>query len=157
MYRKAQTLSYDFFIATAIFIAVLTMLLYYWTYSSKQIDDTVAANDVANKLFLASQVWFTEGYPQYWDASNVTEIGLASNDVINSTKMNILNNTIGYQKVLDMVGVRGYNVYYRVFNGTNATMFEFGAYPSNAVSISRFDRLSVLNGTLVTIQTLVWR
>lgn len=156
MYRKGQTLSYDFLIASSLFIVVLSIVLSYWTYSSKQIDDSVTQNDLANKLFLSTQVWFQDGYPQYWNPSNVAEIGLTNNGYLNTTKVNSLN-TVGYGNVLELVGLQGYNLYYRVFGTSNNTEFQFGNYPSNASTISRFDRISVLNGTLVTIETLVWR
>jgi hypothetical protein len=117
MFHKAQTLSYDFFISASIFMAILTVILFYFSYSTSQISDTIVKNEISNKLFLASQIWFNEGYPKYWDESNVIQLGLANDGYLNNTKINKLN-SIGYQKVLELIGASGYNVYYRVFDSS---------------------------------------
>jgi hypothetical protein len=156
MFHKAQTLSYDFFISASIFMAILTVILFYFSYSTSQISDTIVKNEISNKLFLASQIWFNEGYPKYWDESNVIQLGLANDGYLNNTKINKLN-SIGYQKVLELIGASGYNVYYRVFDSANSTKFEFGLYPYNSKNTVKIYRTSILNGSLVTIETMVWK
>ena len=156
MYRKGQTLSYDFFVSMTMFIIALTIILFYWTYSSKQIDETVAKNYISNKLFLASQVWFMEGYPKYWNPSTVLSIGLVNDGYINSTKMNYLP-TIVYQKFISITGIQSYNIYYRVYNESNSALFEFCLYPSGEKNLLKISRLSVLDSVPVVIDTLVWR
>ncbi len=153
---KAQALSYDFFIGVTMFIIALTIILFYWNYTSKQIDEAVANNDIANKLFLATQPWFREGYPIRWSPPDVIEIGLTNDGYLNNTKISSLI-TVGYGKMLELIGVQSYNIYYRVYNESNYTYFEFGIYPSDADDIARLDRLSVMNSMPVVIRTLVWR
>jgi hypothetical protein len=128
--------------------------LLYWNYTSKQIEETKRINDMMNKLLLASEAWFKEGNPIYWDPSNVKEIGLRSGNYLNWTKMSYLSE-IGYQKVLSLLSLN-YNLWYRVRNDENLTVFEFGVYPSNAKNAMKSERIAILNRTPVIIETVIW-
>jgi len=155
MSTKAQIFSADFLVACTIFLLALTIIFVYWGYAILQIEETRLTNDMIDKVNLASQVWFREGTPKDWDSSNVVELGLLSDHSFNQTKMNLLN-TMGYGKVLTLVGVESYYLYYRVFNETNSTLFEFGSYPSNPKNVVRAKRIGILNETIALVEVMVW-
>jgi hypothetical protein len=152
---KAQVLSYDFLLATFVFSAALVLMFSYWNYGTKQIEETRIFHDMVNKLFIASQVWFKSGTPIYWAPDNLIELGLENEGKLNQTKLNYLQE-LGYQKVISLLPVTPYNLYYRVSDENNLTLFEFGNYPTNAKNILRANRFSILNQTPVLITTLVW-
>jgi hypothetical protein len=64
---------------------------------------------------------------------------------------------MGYGKVLTMVGVESYYLYYRVFNETNSTLFEFGSYPSEPNDVVRAKRIGILNESIALVEVIVWR
>ena len=152
---KAQVLSYDFLLATFVFSIVLVIVFSYWNYGVKQIEETKISHDMVNKLFIASQVWFRSGTPIYWSVDNLIELGLENEGRINQTKLNYLQE-LGYQKVISLLPVTPYNLYYRVCDENNSTLFEFGNYPTYAKNILRVVRFSILNQTPVVIEVLVW-
>jgi hypothetical protein len=156
MSNKGQIFSADFFIACSIFIVAVGIVLIYWRYVSSEIEETRTLNDMNGKLQLASQIWFREGFPEYWSPENVIELGLENNHIFNQTKMDSLN-LLGYEKFLSLGGSGNYYVYYRVTDEKNSTLFEFGPYPSNAGNIMKMDRIGILNQTIAIVEVLVWR
>lgn len=110
---KAQVFSFDFMLATSIFLIIFIVVYMYWTYTSAQIQETQYFNDMVDKAFLISEAWFREGVPVDWDSSNFIELGLQSDHKLNETKMNYLND-LGYKKVKDSIGVQPYEFFYKI-------------------------------------------
>ena len=81
----------------------------YWSYTNLQIEETKTTNDMVDKAYIISQVWFREGTPEYWDSTNVLprEIGLLSDHKINETKMDEMKK-LGYNTVKDRIGAAPY-------------------------------------------------
>jgi len=111
---KAQVFSADFLVATSIFLLVLTVIMIYWSYTNMQIEETKTINDMVDKAYTISQVWFREGTPEYWDSANVRELGLLSDHRINETKMNEMKE-LGYSRVKGIIGASPYEYQFRVF------------------------------------------
>jgi hypothetical protein len=155
MLAKAQVLSFDFMVAIGVFLLVSGILYAYWNYASLQIEETRTINDMVNKLYLVSNVWFRDGRPVYWNPSDVIELGLQNDHRLNTTKMNALND-LGYQRVLNMLGTENYNIHYRVYDENNYTLFEFGINPSNYKNLMKTKRIGILNGTGVIIESILW-
>lgn len=155
MLAKAQIFSVDFLIACSIFLIAVTILYIYWSYASLQIEETRLTNDMIDKLYLASQVWFKEGFPPYWSAEDVVELGLQNDNEFNQTKLLLLNNSIGYQRALALLGLN-YNLYYRVYNESNSTLFDFGLYPSNPKNTMVAKRIGILNGSIAIVEVVLW-
>jgi hypothetical protein len=151
--NKGQAITYDFFVAMGIFFLVLVIIFSYWAYSLKEIEETRTKQEVFNLLTKASEVWFKEGYPVYWDAESVAEIGLMNDGRINVTKLELLN-AIGYQKFLSFMNLGRYNVLYNLTG--DGISFEFGRRPLSATNIYRLERIGVLSNQAVKIETIVW-
>jgi len=153
---KGQIFSFDFLVACSIFLIALTIIYIYWGYVALQIEETRLTNDMIDKLNLASQVWFREGTPKYWDSSNVVELGLLSGHSFNQTKMDLLKNEIGYGKALTLIGAGDYYLYYRVTNETNSILFEFGSLPSNPKNAMKAERVGILNDSIAIVEVILW-
>ena len=156
MSAKGQIFSVDFLLACTIFLIALTIIFIYWGYASIQIEETRLINDMIDKTNLASEIWFREGTPRYWNTSNVIELGIQSGHSFNQTKMNMLN-SMAHGKALTLSGVGSYYLYYRVFNETDDTLFEFGSYPSDSKDVMRVKRVGILNELIALVEVIVWR
>lgn len=156
--NKAQALTYDFFIALSIFFVVLSLIVGYWYYSSVQMEETIEKNRAANALFLASDVWFKEGYPKYWEADNVLEIGLSNGNEINRTKMDMLNSSIGYSRLVSLLNLGTFNLEYTAYNTTNGVIFQFNssANISSAKNVYQIERIGIMDDQPVKIRTIIW-
>jgi len=155
--NKAQALTYDFFIALAIFIAVVSLVMVQWYFSSVQMQESMEKNSALKATLLASQAWFREGYPKYWDSDNVVELGLANEGKINRTKMEMLYQ-LGYSRVTLLLNLGHYNLRYEIYNKTNNLIFSFhnSSDLNKAKNVYKIERVGILDGQPVKVRTLVW-
>ena len=155
MLTKGQVFTYDFFIALGIFFTILGILVSYWYYYSLQFSEVEEKNEAFKNLIKASQIWFSEGYPPYWDLSNVVEIGLSNEGKINSTKLSFLEN-LSESEFLSKLNLGKYRVKYEVYEDSDLIF----AYPNRSFSASEIltlERFGVLNGSIVKIKTYLWK
>ena len=155
--NKAQTLTYDFFVSLAIFFLILSLVISYWYFSAAQMQETMEKNLASNALISASQVWFKEGYPKYWSLDNLIELGLANDEKINKTKMEMLSQ-LGYSKVVLLLNLGTYNLRYEVYNKSDDLIFLF---PQNsdltkAKNVYKIERVAILDEKPVRVRTLIW-
>lgn len=156
--HKGQTFSIDFMIACSVFVLAFSILYVYWIYATKQIDETREINDMIDKAYLISQIWFREGTPEYWNSTNVIDLGLSNYHRFNQTKMNSLNDTeLGYDEVKSLIGVEVYELFFRVYNTTNDTFYTFGVYPLNPKTVTKVKRVGILNNSVAIVEVLVWK
>lgn len=156
MLSKGQTFSFDFLMACSIFLLATGILFLEWYRTSAEISETEILNDMIDKTYLASEIWLREGVPEYWNPDNVISLGLQNNYKLNLTKMNYLSE-IGYAKVKSLIGVDPYELFFRVYDKRNVTLFNFGIFPSNADNIIKVERVSILNKSIVFIDVLVYK
>ena len=154
MWNKAQVIAYDFVIATSIFFITLIIVFSYWVYAMKEVEETRSSKEAMISLLRASNLWFIEGYPKYWDNQTVLELGLSNDRRINATKVEFLNQ-MGYQKVLSLLNLGRFNVFYNV-TSSGSVITEFGAEPQNAKNIYKIVRFGVLENKVVRIETILW-
>jgi hypothetical protein len=155
--KKAQVMTYDFFLATAIFLAVLAIILGYWFHSVSQIQEVEEKNIVAEELFSASDIWFKEGYPKYWGIQNIRELGLSNDLKINQTKLNLFFQ-LGYPKIVSLLNLGTDNIQYTLYNSSNAIIFQYpsGVDISSAKNVYQNERFGILNDSIVKIRTIIW-
>jgi hypothetical protein len=155
--KKAQTLTYDFFIAMGIFFIILTIIMGYWHYSMLQMQEISEKNKAVNTLFLSSQTWFKEGYPKYWGVTDVRELGMSNDYAINRSKMEMLS-VLGYSKIASLLNLGVYNLQYTIHNASNSTLFQFpsGVDLTSAKNIYKIERLGILDEKPVNIRTIIW-
>lgn len=154
---KGQIFSTDFLIACTVFVLALSILFVYWNYTSNRIDETNKVNDMIEKAYLISDVWFRDGIPEYWNASNVVDIGLSNDYRFNRTKMDSLNDPmLGYKNVTKLIGVEIYDYNFTVYNMTKNVVYTFGQFPSNPTNLVKIKRVGILDGKIVTVDIMVW-
>ncbi len=154
---KGQVFSTDFMIASVVFILAVSILFVYWTYTTNRIDETNLINDMIEKAYLISEIWFREGIPKYWDTTNVIDIGLSNNRRFNRTKMNSLNDPmLGYENVTKLIGIEAYEYNFTAYNMTNNVIYTFGQNPSNPDNLIKIKRVGILDGKITTVDVMVW-
>jgi len=152
---KAQSLSYDFFIACIIFLLVITLIFSLLKDSNIQITEVQKINQITRVSDKLSELWMRKGTPENWDSTDVISIGLISDSRLNQTKLDYLN-SIGYQNVKKMSGSGVYEFYLRIYDLENNTMFDFGLYPFDSEFVSKNQRIGILDSSIVFIDTVVW-
>ena len=154
---KGQTFSTDFMIACTVFILAVAILLVYWRYTSNKISETSLINDMTEKAYLISEIWFREGIPKYWDSSNVIDLGLSNDHRFNRTKIDTLTDPLlNYQNVSKMIGAENYDYNFTVFNSTKNVVYTFGMSPTNPDNLVKVKRVGILDGDIVTVEVMVW-
>jgi len=154
---KAQTLTYDFFFATSILLLTLTITFFYIYHKIQDIEEEKIKGEMVEILISASDVWFKEGYPKYWDVSNVVEIGLSNNNQINSTKVKLMEE-LGYQKVALLLGIGLFNFQYSVYSQNGTLIYSFPNLTfEKAKNVLVLDRTAIWNESIVKVRTIIWR
>jgi len=156
---KGQVFSSDFLIAVCIFLLAFSIFYIYWSYSVKRIEETRMINNLIEKAYSLSNIWFREGVPEYWDPSNVNDLGLSNQHRFNRTKMDSLNDPLlGYKKISEIIGSEVYNYTFLVVNLTNQEVYRFpsGSNPTNSDNLVKVKRIGILDGKIVILEVMVW-
>ncbi len=150
---KAQALSFDFLIATTLFILITAILLAQVGHNTKELNEIRDKNELIDETYKLSEIFFDEGYPKNWNSSNVAVIGLEANNRISWSKLKSLEE-IGYQKSLVLLGLKNdYNI--TIFED-NSALYSFGKNIENASSIVKVDRVGILNNSIVSLRVLLF-
>ena len=157
MSTKAQKLTYDFFFATSVLLIALTATFFYVYHKIQDIEEEKIKGEMVGILISVSDVWFKEGYPEYWDSSNVVEIGLSNNNQINSTKVKLMEE-LGYQKVASLLGLGLFNFQYSVYSQNGTLIYSF---PNLTFEMGKnvlvLDRTAIWNESIVKVRTIIWQ
>ncbi|MCX6821398.1 MAG: hypothetical protein NTW30_01335 [Candidatus Aenigmarchaeota archaeon] len=122
-----------------------------------QIEETKNINEMVDKAYTISQVWFREGTPEYWNSTNVREMGLLSDHKINETKMNEMKN-LGYNATREKIGASPYNFHFNLsLVDDTSYSFPFGKYPTQANNVIKVKRAGILNSSIAIIEVLLWQ
>ncbi|MEM5790679.1 MAG: hypothetical protein QXP77_01360 [Candidatus Aenigmatarchaeota archaeon] len=154
MWNKAQTFSFEFFIALTIFLIGFSLLIIFWNYTNIQIYEKRSSEELIDIAFSLSQIFFIDGYPKEWSLNDVKVIGLASENRINQTKLYFLS-SMGYENVRAKLKMDS-NFFFKIHNQTQEFYF-FGRLPSEDSIVVKIDRLGILNSTPVIIEVVVWK
>jgi hypothetical protein len=154
---KAQTLTYDFFIATSLLLLLLVITFFLFYYKIENIEEEKRKGEMANVLISASDIWLKEGYPKYWNVDNVIEIGLANDNQINTTKVRLMEE-MGYQKLASLLSLGTFNVNYFVYYLNGSLIYSFPSLSyENAKNVLVLERIAIWNDSIVKVRTLVWQ
>ncbi len=153
MWSKAQAFSFEFFIALTIFLIAFSTLIIFWNYTNVQIYEKRSLEELIDTAFSLSQIFFIDGYPKQWSLEDVKVIGLANENRINQTKLELLS-SMEYESVRIKLKVDS-NFYFRIHNQTQEFYF-FGKLPHDS-TVVKVNRLSILNSTPVIVEVVVWK
>lgn len=160
--KKAQLWSLDFAIAIVIFITALTLMLFFFNYSTSQsVEQNEFIEMQKTALTVSDSLVRTPGHPSNWTASSVTIIGLAIEDnVLDENKILEFVN-MGYETARSML-VGKYQFFFEMralnnnivnINGTNITI---GNIPSNSTAVIPIQRYAILKGNITKVNFIVW-
>lgn len=156
MKYKGQIFSSDFLIACTVFVLAFSILYVYWTYATMQIDESQRINDMIDRAYLISEIWFREGTPEYWNETDVVDLGLSNDHRFNWTKMVMMRDDIGYENVSKLIGVEIYDYNFTVYNSTRDLLYSFGIPPSNPEDLIKVKRVGILNGSVAVVEIMVF-
>jgi len=157
MLIKAQTLTYDFFIATSLLLLLLIATFFLFYYKIENIEEEKEKSEMVNVLIYASDIWFKEGYPKYWNVDNVIEIGLSNNNQINTTKVRLMEE-MGYQRLASLLSLGTFNVNYFVYLQNGSLIYSFPSlFYEKAKNVVVLERITIWNNSVVKVRTLVWQ
>ena len=154
--NRGQIFSTDFMFALSLFLIGVTMTLVTWRNYEFMLQQQKTQNEILRSAFLVSDIWWSEGLPNRWNPSNVVSIGLMNDNVINTTKLQFLQ-SLGYERVKQLLNAQLYEIYFRVSDRENKTLFEFGQPPVQPDFVSKVGRIGILNHSIVLIETMVWK
>lgn len=164
---KAQVWSFDFAASVIVFFMIMSVLFFVWQYTTIQNEDQMLFNDMENSaLTITDTLIRTRGFPEYWNASNVEILGLASEEnVLNETKL-LMFVQMGYDDSKRILGVPAYQFYFQVLhlNGTqataNGTELVAGLNPldyPNSTTVVPLERYILFDSKVAKLRFMLWR
>ncbi|MCX6814919.1 MAG: hypothetical protein NTY20_04710 [Candidatus Aenigmarchaeota archaeon] len=162
--RKSQAWSMDFAASVVIFVTALILIIFALNYTIYQNQQQINFNMMENTAMTVSDSLVRQpGIPRDWNSTNVTTIGLASQEnVLNETKLseflNMNDNTIK-----SLLGIANYEFYFEVRypNGTLASLpggaqITKGGYPSDARIIIPVERHALYMEKPARMVLILW-
>jgi len=156
MALKAQAITYDFFVASVIFLVLIIYLFIQWYRIEVGMYEDVIKKKMFSEAFKVSEIVLREGLPKYWEPQTVREIGLSNNNQINKTKLNYLT-SMGYSKFEALANLKFFtNISIEKLGGEK--IFEFGP-PVSLIpkELIKVERVGILKGKPVKIIVYTWR
>ncbi len=164
---RAQIWSIDFAVSILIFMSVIILVFFTWSYTSTQSSEQVEINNMqTSALLISDSLIRVEGLPRDWNATNVKVIGIASRNenVLNKTKVDRFLN-LSYSKARGLLGIGAYEFYFELSymnhtimknqDGNNITK---GNYPDSSASIIvPAERYVLYNGKIARLKFWLWR
>lgn len=161
---KAQTWSLDFAASVVIFLTALILVMFALNYTLSQSRQQAEMSVMESAAMSASDSLVRQpGIPQGWNSTNVTTIGLASQEnVLNETK---LSEFVGmdYNEIKRLLGIANYEFYFEVRypNGTLASLpggsqITKGTYPSDATIVIPVERHSLYMEKPASMTLILW-
>ena len=142
--------------ALSIFLIGLTFIFVSWNDYQQKLYEEREKAAALQKLYDVSKIWEEEGSPKRWNTTNVVSLGVVNERSINVSKLLLLK-SLGYEKVKKLLGISLYEVYFRISDKNNQTLFEFGRFPSDPEVAVKSNRICVYNSTISLVETVVWK
>ena len=161
---KAQAWSLDFAASVVIFMTALILVMFALSYTLSQSTQQAEMNLMENAAMAASDSLVRQpGIPQAWNSTNVTTIGLASQEnVLNETKLAEFV-AMDYNEIKRLLGIANYEFYFEVRypNGTLAglpggSQITKGAYPSGASIVIPVQRHALYMEKPANMVLILW-
>ena len=174
---KGQVFSGEFLLSFVLFLTALILLLSLWTSSTRDVL-TYERRKTMEELGVsaAEKLIRTPGYPDEWNASSVTSVGLANvsrilspRKIIEFTKLTDDSSAgscgagSSYECNVHMLGIGGYDFSFNltylngstvVLDGYPASSGRFKVDEKEAVTITR---TAILNDDIVRMYFTIWR
>lgn len=158
MDNKAQAWGFDLIIASIIFVvAIISFYLYTINYSPEKED---MAQILSYEGTLIAESILSEGFPENWDSSTVSRIGLLSQNKINETKLKQFSDLAqsDYAKTKSLFKIQ--NNYFITFSEEIIISEEqisiIGAQTENPTNLIKTERIIPYENKILTISIQTW-
>lgn len=158
--KSGQAWGFDLVVASSIFFVAL-MFFYFFAFNTSP-EANSNLEDLTIEAETVSDFLLSEGYPTNWNYSNVTNIGLLSENKINETKLDNFYqlSTTEYNATKSMFGIR--NNYFISLseeivlqNGTK--IGGIGVNNSQAENLIQITRYIIYNNKPAVLTVQIWR
>ncbi len=165
---KGQLWSLDFTAGVVILMFIFLVFSLLWTSLAIRWNSANGYRQMqTDALFASDSLMTTSGVPASWEmlpsiaGGNISAIGLVGDrDVIDPMKAAKLaaENASAYASVKQRLGLSRYQLGIRIsgFPG-NATYYEFGEFAGPLNESAAYDRIGLMNGSVVIMHMEVWR
>lgn len=153
---KAQIFSTDFVVASVIFILILIMLEVHTQNIYDKIEKQENMFYYENLISTTDTLLLYQGYPKYWNESNVEVLGIAERpNYLNRTKVEQMMG-LSENQIKTLLNLEDRNFYFTLENSTEI-MFEKGDVDwADAETVYIINRNAVMDENAVKIRFLVW-
>ncbi len=161
---KAQLWSMDLAASAIVFMLIFVMLAFAWYYVSEQSGQAADFSEMESRALSITDILVrSPGYPENWNESNVSSIGLADREnVLDPAKVTGFLN-LDYNASRVLFGLRGEDYYFSVtylndsvvlYNGTSITK---GRFPDSHSIIVPVSRSVLFAGTLAKLNFILYK
>lgn len=160
---RAQIWGMDLIAAVMIFSVALSFF-YFYAINDRDLP-LEKLETLTQEGILLTDMLLSEGYPTNWDESNVIEIGILSNGIVNETKLerfyNLATNDYYHTKNIFNVGY-DYYVFFNENMSIGGSRIDGIGKPGvtrkniNAKNLIRINRVTVYRGKLTSLTAYIW-
>jgi len=164
--KKGQVWSLDIASAAVVISFILLFAILIWNNLAIRWNSTNDYRQMqTDAMFAAEALMTTSGYPESWEMlpqidDNITSIGLVNGrNELSHLKLKKLvdENATAYGHVKRRLGVQRYELGIRITDiEREEAYYEFGRFSGALDTVVAFERLGILNGSMVVMQVEVW-
>lgn len=163
---KGQLFSVDLLVASVIFLAIITITIFYSSYITERslLTESETERDLA-AINTANNLVYSQGNPANWenltDLNNVYSIGLSKTrnelDFKKTQRLVDLNQT-NYDYIRDLLGVSKFGLNISILKLQDKSILEeFGLEPGVDAKVSSVNRFVIYNGENVILRVRVFK
>jgi len=165
---KGQAWTFDFTAGMIILLAILLFFIFIWNGLAMRWNSVNEYRQMQfDSLFAAEALMSTTGHPSNWEtlpainSTTVDSLGLVNGrNELNNLKLEKLVsiNSTSYSFVKDRLGLSRYEFGLRITNlAKDSTYHDFGRFAGPLNNSVVFERLGMLNGSVVLVHLEVWK
>lgn len=157
--RKAQAVITDLFIALAIFVMLIVIIVYLWNDYSTRLSEDVEYERIQLIAYqITNQLIKTQGVPKAWEKnpSSFSEIGLATSDrKLSAEKVDSFVN-LPYDTVRDALNLEGYGYSFKIKTLSNKALKSSGGTPEETETVG-LERYVIYNNEKSILEFKIWK
>ncbi|MFH1636823.1 MAG: hypothetical protein ABIB71_00180 [Candidatus Woesearchaeota archaeon] len=162
MDKRAQAVVTDLFIAIAIFTIVIAILITAYSSYYRRLDDQSHYNDMILSTYYISEALIdSPGYPDNWNLTNVSAVGLAGDyRILSSEKIHNFAN-LSYNVSKRLLGLGDKEFFFQIRGLNGLLLAEHGISPVEDKNCSAYqsvsaERIAYWENQKVVVSMMVW-
>lgn len=159
MHKKAQIIVTDLFVAVAIFILLMSIVVIGWSRYTRKLDNKISYEEMQIKTFQTTNLLTkNQGKPTGWEKNpgSVEILGLASRDrILSAAKVNGFAN-LSYENATKFLNIRIYDFYFQIKDFENNTLTSAGKIPAGDYSVG-LKRYVIYENEKAIFEFILWK